>query len=176
MPCALQQVGRSDAGKLQQLRQCRSRPAESTSSRPRLTRTGAVEPRVQTGVARLPSNRMRSTCAPVITVRFFRLSHRAQEGAYGVEQRKPALLVHLEIGRAEIVAGVEIVDLRHAEFFRRLPHRVEDRPGQPLRARPAIPPPWPWKLLRSGRWWSSDLRNSGSTSSQPQPALPSCRQ
>ena len=35
--------------------------------------------------------------------------------------------------------------------------------------------PAPWNALAPSQW-SSDRLNSGSTSSQPQPALPSCRQ
>ncbi len=43
----------------------------------------------------------------------------------------PALLVHLEIGRAFIVAGVEVVDLGDADLFRGIPECVEDVPANP---------------------------------------------
>ena len=56
---------------------------------------------------------------------------RPDEGAHGVEA-EAGFLGHLEIGRAEIVAVVKILDLRHAEFLGRLADRVEDRPGQAL--------------------------------------------
>ena len=41
----------------------------------------------------------------------------------------PALLVDLEIGRALVVAGVEVVDLGHARRMRRVPDPVEDVPA-----------------------------------------------
>ena len=54
-----------------------------------------------------------------------------------------ALLVHLEIGRAGIVAGVEVVDLGDTSLFRRVAHSVQEVPAQarifhPPLAAPAV--------------------------------------
>ena len=56
---------------------------------------------------------------------------RPDEGAHGVEA-EAGFLGYLEIGGAEIVAVVEIIALRHAEFLGRFADRIEDRPGQAL--------------------------------------------
>src|ERR1700679_1013588 len=49
----------------------------------------------------------------------------------------PAALIDLEIGRALVVALIEVFDLWNADFDPRLAHRVENRPGD---ARALDPP------------------------------------
>ena len=38
------------------------------------------------------------------------------------------VLIDLEIGGTEIIAAIEVIHLRHAQLFRCLAHRIEDRP------------------------------------------------
>src|SRR4029453_13526033 len=52
-----------------------------------------------------------------------------QEDPHRIE-KEYALLIDLEKGLALIVAGVEIIDLGHAELQRGVAHGIEDRPGQ----------------------------------------------
>ena len=72
--------------------------------------------------------------------------HRLQEGAIGAEA-SPAPLVHLEIGRAFVIAGVEIRDLGDARGLRGVPDRVEDRPAH---AR-MLDAPFPARLVQTAR-------------------------
>ena len=68
--------------------------------------------------------------------RFGAAEDRLEEAA----RRAPAPaapLIDLEIGRAFVVAAIEVVDLGDADLGRRVAHRVEDRPGD---ARPFDPP------------------------------------
>ena len=50
----------------------------------------------------------------------------------------PAALVDFEIGRAFVVAAIEVVDFRDADLNPGLAHRVEDRPRHPR----ALDPPF----------------------------------
>ena len=115
-----------------------------------------------------------STCAPVITVRFGRCSA-GRRNALAALQRTPRCWLTSKNAAALVVAAVEVVGRRDAGLGRRLAERVEDVPAQPLLARPATR-----RRRRAGRSrrreWSSMRLKNGSTSSQPQPALPSWRQ
>ena len=100
------------------------------------------------------------------------VAHRLQERLGGVDADAAALR-DVEIGDAVIVAAVEVGDARHAGFDRRVADGVEDRPVQPL----AVDAP-----LAAGAVQVVGavhivlvLRKYGSTSSQPQPWLPSWR-
>ena len=58
-----------------------------------------------------------------------------------------AALIDLEIAGAFVVALIEVVDLRNADFDPGLPHRVEDRPGD---ARP-LDPPFAARTMQGGQ-------------------------
>ena len=72
--------------------------------------------------------RTRSTSAPVRTVRFGALQHRPQERL----RRAPAHaapLIHLKVRVAEVVAAIELRDLRYAAFLGRVAPRIENLPA-----------------------------------------------
>src|SRR5687767_3534727 len=58
------------------------------------------------------------------------MDDRAQEGV-GRAPAPAALLVHLEVGAAEVVAAVEDLDRRDAAFGRRLAPGIDDVPAHP---------------------------------------------
>ena len=66
------------------------------------------------------------------------MQHRLQEAARGAPS-PAATLIDLEIGRALVVAGVEIRDLLDAGHLGRVADRVENRPTHPRRLDPPFP-------------------------------------
>ena len=149
-------------------------PADRITS-PR-QRASFVSPfcRKRTPAARLPSNSIRSTRHPVSSRRLARPNTGLRKPRAD-DQRRPHLLVDVKIAAALVVAGVEIVGFRNAGLRRRFAERVEDVPAQRADARPAIR-----RRCRDARCRRENdpscLRNSGITSSQPQPVRPSWRQ
>ena len=88
-------------------------------------------------VTRLPSKISLSILAWVIRRRLGRL----QGGLEKAPRRRPAqpaLLVHMEIADAFIVAGVEIRSLRNPHLHRRFANGIQNIPAQPRRLDPPL--------------------------------------
>ena len=131
MPCSLQQRAGTDAGELQDLRRADRARGEDHFA---LCLGELVAARTR---AELDAGGALDAC-PVLQAHALhvRMGHHREVRAlhHGPQQRlggapaHAALLVHVEIGVAEIVAAVEFLDLRDAAFGRGVAPRVEDLP------------------------------------------------
>src|SRR6185437_4020406 len=122
----VQTVRRADSGKLEKLRRAdRACRQDDFAPRPRVAALTVLAVAHPYGPAALEQDALDMRASDEAQVR--PLENRLQERCRRAPA-SPAALVDFEIGRAFIVAAIEIIDFRNADLGARLARRVEDGP------------------------------------------------